>query len=672
MRDPLFERRNDYFAHRRALGEAARAHIEELPDPDGVVRGLTAWCRDALRQRDADTPAPTIPLLDFLSGYGTSALPTSIKEGFAALFADADHPRKHLSAWLLGQALADLLVDELTAGNTPRPLLPPDLSGAPSSADLTHASFHECLRRRLPDARAARARLLAFLREQIELIADEPSSGIVSSERDRFAAFVRDWESNRALNALWDSPGDHFFVLYHALDLVPTLMSVERHAVLATMDRFRFPHPIDQVLTSPTILHDRDEISAALEAAPLCKDDSQAWNGSHLAPLLLRTAEEHARKLWEAAGRSEDAAAVRDEIKARLAVWFEELAGVILRRPDGEFLASQWALAKLVDERRSRRPALTEHQAEHADRFLPQITLIDWIFKALSAAGLTSGAIAADIEFPAVPTRTQVSPARPSPAADEAANPFLRALCAIDLVANAQDTPDADYVASLLDHLDALLLRRDPAFDIEFSLATNTHDLPASRCGSLIARSPDAIGRWLRSWNALAEQRRRAQHWLQTDDADAVTPSMFLLASGISALDWMLSVPDRRHSNADEFWRLLFNAARECWLTISLTHLVERIEVQIARLFARHPGVFGNPPEDAVDDSGQTSANEGHYAALLAEDLALLGGGRRHGRPLLRKRSAQRRPSGDHGCGSTPRLGPCRFEPPPVCSLAGT
>lgn len=627
MRDPLFERRDDYLAHANALQEAVRAQIDDLPDPDQLVENLTAWCRAALRESEADMPDHARPLLEVLSLYGTTASPSSTKEGLAALVADVEHPQRDLAAWLLGHALANLLVDELASGNAPSLLLPPNLEGGPSSLDLTHAAFHESLRSRLADLRAVRQTLLSHLQDQVDHICDAPGLGTYTSDRDRFLTFVREWTSNPTLDALWQDPGDTFLVDYHVLDLFPTIMSVERQAVLNLMDRFRFPHPIDQVLTSHAILYDRDEISAALKAAPACSDDGRIWNGSHLAPLLLRTAEEHARRLWEAARAGPASEPKDDEPRALLAVWFEELARLVLQRPDGQFLASQWALAKLVDERRSRHLALTE-EGQASGRFLPQIILIEMTFTGLATAGLTGDAITAGIDFPTVPTNLQVSPTRSSPLADEEANPCLRALCARDLVDSSQRPTSTDHALSLLDQLDALLLHRDPAFDIEFSLATNAHDLPASRCGSLLASSTDAAERWLRSWNALAEQRRRAQHWLHTDDADAIAPSMFLLASGVAALDWMLSNTERQDVNADVLWRHLFDAARECWLTLSLTHLVQRLEAQIQRLFARHPRVFGNPPDDSVPrlNLDESSAREGNYATLLAEDLGLLGG----------------------------------------------
>ena len=626
MRDPLFERRNPYLAHAKVRREAVQTRVDELRDGDVLVENLTVWCREALRNCGSDTPAETLQLLDALSLYGTTASPEPIKEGLAALNADTDHPDRDLSAWLLGIAIVNVLVDELTAGKTPRLLLPPDFEGGSSAFDLTHAAFEESLCRRLRETNTAHTTLLSFLREEIRLISDDPGRGTYTIDRDRFQRFVLDWKSNRTLEALWHSPGEPFLVRYHSLDLVPSILAVERQAILDLMDGFRFPHPIDQVLSSFTILHDRDEISASLEAAPACSNDGKGWNGSHLAPLLLRTAEDHARQLWEAAHSGTEPGIASDEVKELLAEWYGELARVVLRRPDGQFLAAKWALAKMADERRSRRAALPNRDAEYSNRFLSEIESVELIFSALSAAGLSGRSVAEGIEFPTASIQLEVSPTRASPLPDEAENPCLRAICAMDLLESARGSPTGEHAESLLDKLDALLLHRDPAFEIEFSLATNAHDLSVSRCGSLLASAAVAPERWLRSWNALAEQRRRAQHWLQTDDADALAPSLFVLASGIAALDWMLSTPESPGVDANVLWHNLFDAARECWLTISLTHLNQRIETDLQRLFARHPRVFGKVPVGVVAESGQDLGNEGNYAAHLAEDLALLGG----------------------------------------------
>lgn len=177
----------------------------------------------------------------------------------------------------------------------------------------------------------------------------------------------------------------------------------------------------------------------------------------------------------------------------------------------------------------------------------------------------------------------------------------------------------------LLGCLDALLASRNPAFEVESLLSSGTSELPANCCGYLLAHVEEPAERWRQSWDRLIEQRRRAQHWNQTDDADALAPSLFLLSIGISGIDWLLSAPHGRPDKAKVLWRELFDGVRECWLTISLTHLVERIETHLLRLFARHPKVF----DDSVSQGDTSEPNVAHdagYSERLAQDLDLLGG----------------------------------------------
>lgn len=144
--------------------------------------------------------------------------------------------------------------------------------------------------------------------------------------------------------------------------------------------------------------------------------------------------------------------------------------------------------------------------------------------------------------------------------------------------------------------------------------------LPASCVGYLLANAGDPAERWRKSWRFLAEQRRIVQHWRQTRDAEGMAPSLFLVASGIAALDWLCSETDARRADPGGLWRVLFDAVRECWLTVQVTHLSERIENDIRRLFARHSMVFDGP--DVKEASGRNSP----YSELLATDLSALGG----------------------------------------------
>ena len=99
-----------------------------------------------------------------------------------------------------------------------------------------------------------------------------------------------------------------------------------------------------------------------------------------------------------------------------------------------------------------------------------------------------------------------------------------------------------------------------------------------------------------------------------------MAPSLFLLSTGLAALDWLCSESNSRQDEAEKLWRIVFDAAQECRLTISVVHLLRRIDRDVGRLFARHPAVFGN------SDSGGLRRPNRDYSDILANDLSMLGG----------------------------------------------
>ena len=125
----------------------------------------------------------------------------------------------------------------------------------------------------------------------------------------------------------------------------------------------------------------------------------------------------------------------------------------------------------------------------------------------------------------------------------------------------------------------------------------------------------------------LVEQRRRAQHWRETSDGDALAPSLFVLAAGIAALEWQIWHQGRSRNEQEELWRAAFDGARELWLTVPLAPFSERIERRVEYLFALHPEIFGATSlEDGVDRNSDGKFLNDCYGDRLAEDLFALGG----------------------------------------------
>ena len=348
-----------------------------------------------------------------------------------------------------------------------------------------------------------------------------------------------------------------------------------------------------QIFQYNTILHDRDEIAAALEHAPVCSDDNRSWNHSLPALLLLETAEHHCQDRWHSVCQADhpdkvDPVAV-EETTSILSSWFEELGRIVMARQDSKFLGPKWLLLKTVDERmyRGRREGSGDR------RYLRQDDLIEWIALGLSKAELVSAEIADLVEFPDTPSLIEAAPVwTASP--DHGKNSFrLGALSMMTVLDRMSGNASPDNARAQLDRLDALVAVRDPDFETESIMPSNSGDLPTNSCGFLLACTEEPAARWRQSWALLVEQKRRAQHWRETLDGDALAPTLFLLAAGTLGIDWLMSPGQCRRDEARELWRVVFDGARECWLTISLQLLVERVEAHIGRLFARHPMVFG-------------------------------------------------------------------------------
>ena len=634
--DPLLEFDNVRLGAVRRVRDAARVEAKALAEAEDVVSKLGDWCKrvlfvsDGVRTggsgqdlRDLLTLPPDQSALQAFSHLPAGSSRHSLEFGFQAVLDDSEHAQRNVLEWLFGRALANALVEELSreADSVKHGLT--GIWNLAGSRDLLYASVTETFPKLLCNSPSAFRVILAQINDAIDDINRNPGIGTYSSEREGFNAFVEEWRLKRSLEELWKTRHHGPPVQYDLLDLVSVIVPVDRAAVLALVERFDFPHPIRQILQYNGILHDRTQIAAALKAAPVCADEKQSWNYRVSAVLLLETAEHHCRELWNAAHRrfaSDDTVGASvEETSAILSSWFEDLGRIVMDRPDGRFLGSQWLLLKSADERAGR-----GRGGDPGDqRYLRQHVLIEWIACGLARAGLPGSEVASFVKLPDAPDGGRVVVVQQSSGTDTESPPRLGGLSMITVLDHVIGSATSDMVSAQLDRLDALLAAREPDFEIEAILPAGPRDLPAYSCGHLFAHSADPVARWRKSWELLVEQRRRAQHWREMQDADALAPSLFLLATGTLCLDWLISSEQVRAKHAKELWNEVFDGARDCWLTVSLQPLAERIETHICRLFARHPGVFGG---SGVSSKSEPLPDAGDYSEVLARDLAMLGG----------------------------------------------
>ena len=592
MRDLLDT--SDHVQREGRVSEATRL-AEKIVDFGRATENLAGRCLAFVEHCGL---ADSIPLA-FLGYLGTSSeafpdVATSnvrgLRKGLDACLGRYDHELRDVSAVLLGQAASAALVQGLKAADSPADALVPrlfQLCGEDFLAyDVLTANLEEALREDEP----ARKAMLGYLLECVEDINGNPGKFVYESDREPFDSYVREWCESPSIVDLWRGyAGQQFLPGFDHLNFVDAVLAAAPAETLRALDGFRFPQPLDWILTSTSIRQDRGRMTELVRLAPSSVDGDGMWNGSVLALLCLKEADNHCRDLWRASHQN---GIDFKEVQELLPVWLTQLAAVVANRNDGVFLATQWLLMKSMDER-------FERGSRDEDGFLPQWEMVGWVGSGLVEAGLKGRDIA--------------NAGHPNVDAEAGSLDVLASIAMLDQL-DDNTVPDCRM---LLSRLDDLLASRDPSFEAEANFDIGVTGFVDSTIGHLLAME-DCPDRWKQSWDRLTEQRRIAQHWHHTKDSTALAPSLFLVRAGLAALDWLCSESfDRRHV-AQTLWRTLFDAVRECWLTISLTHLTESIERDIGRLFCRHPAAFGA-------SAAKPDANR-PYSQLLADDLGALGG----------------------------------------------
>ena len=588
------------------IREAAR-RAESITGFDLATANLASQCLAFVRECELTDSESTIPSA-FLAYLGTTSevlpdvavhLRDGLRNGLDACLGCDDHELRDVSALLLGRATSAALVEGLKAADPLADTLVPrlfQLCGVDSLAyDMLAAALSSALGKDEPARRA----MLEYLRECVDDINENPGKFVHASDLEPFDRYVREWRANPSIADLWRrSAGEQFLPSFDRLDFVDAALRAAPAEALRVLDPLRFPQPLDWIVDHDSIRHDRDRMIDLIREAPNSTDRDGKWNGSVSALLLLREADNHCRDLWRTV-HLDDMEAKAQEL---LHSWLTQLAAVVVGRDDGVFLAAHWLLMKSMDERFERR-------SWREDAILPQLEMVGWIGGGLVQAGLRARDIASALR-PSVEDSAEGGSRR---GCDETVRLDTLALTALLDRLHEDTVPDS---RALLSRLDVLFANRDLGFEAEVSFDVGVTGFVDSSIGHVLAIE-DCTDRWKQSWDLLAEQRRIVQHWRHTKDSNALAPSLFLVRAGLAALDWLCSESFDRREIAETLWRAMFDAVRECWLTISVTHLAQSVERDIGRLFCRHPTVFG--ASTAAPDSIR-------YSQRLADDLGTLGG----------------------------------------------
>ncbi|MDE0024048.1 MAG: hypothetical protein OXP69_06490 [Spirochaetaceae bacterium] len=628
MRDPRLEQHRIDKRLQDASGAAAR-----VADGKAMVAGLAKWCREVLFAADVLESGDRGNGLATFAAVLTTRYPDdafraildprqrqTLEASFRALIEGHDHPKRDVMGWLFGKAL----VDALGRDSERIRLLVPKLWRAIGYDFFLGSCFVDSLRELIRRSQSVRRVIIDLLESRVNDINEDPGIGtFLSQDREALSQAADAWRENPSIDTLKEFEFVNFDDEF--LSMIPGLLTAARDEIVHCLDRLEFPLPMQQILFQSPVVHDREEIAALLEKAPPCSDDGRSWNHHPFALLVLQVVGDHCDALWgvECADSPDDTRPqVLEKVKRTLLPWIKQLGRIIMVRPDGQFLAAQWLFMKLGDERQQRTHLGFTRQS--SDRRIPQADLIEWVAMGLAKAGLTTGSIADQVDFSKLPPGGEIAPGRPAPR-DDSPDHRLGALLAMCLVDYANDNSCGDVERERLCLFDRLLASRHAGFERETHVGEGLDGMPARYLGSLMANRPNPSERWRQSWDLLVEQRRRVQHWTRTNDSDALAPSLFLLAVGVSAVAWLLSPPNSRSDEARVLWRSLFEGTRECWLTMTLSHLSESIEMHLQRLFCWHPMVYCEL--DIAQDTSETSTRcSEEYAQVLSQDLDFLGG----------------------------------------------
>ena len=608
MRDQLIE--GSHLAHTQEKHSAVERVVAQIPDVDRAVASLANWCLAVTTKRSSRVAddRSIVELLGYLKPWtqldpdvADGEVESALREGLVTLFGDDDHELRDVAAVVLGKAVSAALVSAVETRN-PADVPVADLWEMAEVDDLTWLELDSSLDPVLRKDDAMQRAFLEYLGLCVDRINRSPSTHVPKVERESFERHVQDWRKCPSMIDLWRG-GRVFFADFDELAFVPTILRCCPTETLRHLDRLRFPEPLEHLLECDEIRNDHGCIAELLQCAPVSVDTKSVWNGSLLALLVLRVADAHCRRLWEAVTRR---GGDLDTVSQELSLWLGELAGLVMKRKDGQFLAAHWLLMKAADER-------LERVHSRRQDVVAQTDMIRWIGNGLSQAGMDGTKIDDFVDFPTTAPDQERCEGRQQ--VDDL-HRLPQCLAAVSMMAmldyvDGDDEGNVQDGEMILKRLDVLLASRDLGFEAEVSLDVGVTGFPASCVGYVLAKGGDPAQRWRRSWRLLSGQRRVVQHWLHTKDADALAPSLFLQSAGFATLDRLCS-KSRRQDEAEELWRTLFDAARECLLTISIAHLTKRINQDLGRLFARHPTVFANSNCD--------------YSEQLASDLSKLGG----------------------------------------------
>lgn len=528
-------------------------------------------------------------LYKLIRGVDRSELPgqtVAILEGIPAGFpeeidavANGDHEATNQAAWLWGYALSRVC----TGVDTTYKLL--DVCFRLAQDEIAYEAFLIGLSAALESENSVH--VLSALNSLVEHIANSPEK-YVSRDQEHFRQIVQDWKVETNLASIWSFNAFENFPYY--CDSIGILEAVRRSdpvRYLQLLETAALPPIIEGAFSKLDVSYDFDVILQLLTVAPLThevNDGNPVWNKKLTAPILIDSALEHVKAVADVIIRTnlEQKDIAETERDTTTNVLLQRLTETLLGRDDGTFLAIHW-MCHLI-ERNATKPW------GNNERWSPIPYAIEAIASGLYSKGIKLEDILRNFPQLAIPTDEVLKQLRQSGVGDldQYAKPSgLDILLACLWITNQSESKSVFEDEELLRFLDVLLIRQDGGLYISVPEAcpTDREYYPAL----LYSTHNNPYEAWNASWSSLAEQRRLFRHrWADSTAPRSEDPSFFLANVGLATVDWLISPEVAKPEQAFPFWKAVFNAVFNVFITPPSFNKV-RWNNLIAKLFSRLP-----------------------------------------------------------------------------------
>lgn len=400
-------------------------------------------------------------------------------------------------------------------------------------------------------------------------LADHPDHiGIMGHDHDAFLRTFNDWKTKSSVRDVWTCERAFSWFAYQCSSSGLFAKAIQMDVQFGTslLETTGIPPMCEYVLAHQSILHDKEMLLDIIRKSPsvLTAEGATDWNKSIVAPMALEFFKHHVERLHEAIRldlrRKNEGNELSEFIAKESPELFRTAAEVILQRPDGLFLASnyichimQWNTPDESDTWSS------SHEFAKA--------IVHALAKKTSLANLKSM-----LSWSPQPNDTLCEAQELGISTGLDAKPTVEELStAITLLAETT-TLEENASELMLLFEQALFAKNNGIHVLRHSGRVSVTPLHYN-LAKLYAYSESPAKRWADTWRLLSGVRFRLRQTPFASDEKA-PPSDALLATtivGIALYD-TLSQSDLRQEEPTSLLGALWDAAYSMWLTFSPIH----------------------------------------------------------------------------------------------------